>query len=302
MLKDNEINALVALIDDPDDRVYQHIREKLLDIGEPVIPMLENYWEQNQFGLTFQDRIETLIHEIQFESVRTQLEGWSRLGGKELLKGVLLVNKYQYPELDEAKIKRKLYQLKQDIWLELHDNLTAFEKVRIINQILFDVHGLSGNKKNYHAPQNSYLNIVLETGKGNPLALSIIYMLLCEMLEIPVYGINLPNHFVLAYLDELKTLRELENNEMAEDGILFYINPFSRGTIFNRKEIDQFLSQIKIAPRKEFFVPCSHISIIKRLITNLIYAYEKVNDAEKAEELRLLYRSVDAHSLPEGTA
>ena len=300
MQDEKEINALIQLIDDPDEGIFNHIKGKLLSLGEEVIPALENYWENNRFGLVFQSRIEDIIHQIQFDSVRHHLTQWSQSGAKDLLKGVLIVNRYQYPDLDEGKIKKKLHQLKQDVWLELNDDLTAFETVRIVNQILFDVHGFSGNKKNYHAPQNSYLNNVLESNKGNPLSLSIVYILICEMLEIPVKGINLPNHFVLGYIDEYNIMKAIGESDN-DDGVMFYINPFSRGTIFNRKEIEQFLKELKIDARAEYFEPCDHFAIVKRLITNLIYSYEKLGYQDKVDELKLLYNCLEENTNPKGT-
>ncbi|MBX7093920.1 MAG: transglutaminase-like domain-containing protein [Flavobacteriales bacterium] len=299
MANEKEINALITLIDDPDEKIYSQIRDKLLSYGPEVIPALENFWENNRYGLVFQNRIENIIHQIQFDSVRIQLENWVNEGANDLLQGVLLVNRYQYPDLDEGKIRKKLNQLKQDVWLELNDNLTSFEQVKILNHILFEVHGFDGNKKNYHAPQNSYLNNVLESGKGNPLSLSIIYILLCEQLDIPIKGVNLPNHFVLCYLDELNLLKKLGQDH--PDGVMFYINPFSRGTIFNAKEIEQFLAELKIKPRPEFFQPCDNLAIVRRLITNLIYSYEKSGYPDKVEELKLLYQCVDAGEDPNGT-
>lgn len=297
----NQINALISLIDDPDEAIYEHIRSKLLDLGEEVIPALENYWENNQYGLVFQNRIENIIHQIQFDAVKHHLKHWADNGCKDLLQGVLLVNKYQYPDLDEAKLKKRLHQIKQDVWLELHDNLTAFEQVRVINHVLFDVHGFSANKKNFHAAQNSYLNNVLESGKGNPLTLSIIYILICDMLEIPVYGVNLPNHFVLCYLDTTGIHRKISGED---DDVMFYINPFSRGTIFNRREIDQFLQQLNLSPQPEFYQPCGNRTIVKRLITNLIYSYEKLGYADKVDELKTLFTSLSEEGTeenPEGT-
>ena len=298
-MNEKEISALISLIDDPDENIFNQVKKKLLEMGGDVIPALEQHWESNHLGLVFQHRVENLIHEIQFETVRLGLEEWVKDGGNDLLHGVLLVNRYQYPDLDEGKIKRRLHQLKQDVWLELNDNLTGFEKIRVINHVLFDVHNLNGNKKNYHAPQNSYLNNVLESGKGNPLTLSIIYILICEMVDVPVFGVNLPNHFILAYLDELGIISKLSGEE--NDGVLFYINPFSRGTIFNRKEIEQFLDQLKLEKKKEYFKPCDNISIVKRVITNLVYSYEKLGYKDKSEELKILYASIDSAGLAEGT-
>jgi regulator of sirC expression with transglutaminase-like and TPR domain len=299
MPDEKEINALITLIDDPDDKIFAQIREKLFSYGYGVIPALENYWENNRFGLTFQSRIEDLIHDIQFDHVKTSLETWAVEGANDLLRGVLLVNRYQYPDLDEGKIRKKLYQMKQDVWLELNESLTAFEQIRVVNHILFDIHGLTGNKKNYHAPQNSYLNNVLESGKGNPLSLSIIYILICQEVEIPVRGINLPNHFVVCYLDENNLLKLI--GEESEHGVMFYVNPFSRGSIFKHDEIVQFLKELKLDERPEYFAPCDNLAIVKRLITNLIYSYRKSGYEDKVEELKQLFQCIDRNNDPQGT-
>lgn len=280
-----EIKALISLIDDPDDRIYSQVRTKLLEFGEDIIPTLESEWESNEYGLVFQSRIEVLIHEIQFSSVKDNLVRWIENGAHDLLEGVLIINRFQYPDLDEDRIKKRVHQLKQDVWLELNDNLTAFEQIRVINHILFDVYGFSGNKKNFHSPQNSFLNQVLDTGKGNPLMLSVIYLLVCRPLDLPVYGVNLPNHFVLAYLD---THGITEKRNDGREEVLFYINAFSRGTIFDRKEIEQFLNQLKLPQNEEYFYPCGNIDIVRRLLLNLISSYEQAGQTDKCEELKLL--------------
>lgn len=76
--------------------------------------------------------------------MRKGLEAWAQAGGNDLLEGAMLVARYRYPELEEHRIKSKLAAIRQDIWLELNDNLTAFEKVRVFNHILFQVHGFKG--------------------------------------------------------------------------------------------------------------------------------------------------------------
>ena len=76
------------------------------------------------------------------------------------------------------------------------------EKVRVLNHIIFDVHGFSGNTANFHAPQNSYINNVLESKKGNPLSLSVLYAVIAQRLDVNIYGVNLPEHFILAYVED----------------------------------------------------------------------------------------------------
>jgi len=281
-----EVIALITLLDDPDEIIYSQVKERFVTLGPPTIPHLETAWE-NSFDAIMQKRIETIIHTIQFETLQKALKTWAKDESEDLLRGILILAHYQYPDLDENKVKKHLQQIKQDVWLELHEDLTALEKVKIINHILFEVHQFSGNITNYHAPQNSFINNVLESKKGNPLMLSVVYMLICKELNIPVYGINLPQHFVLAYINDNANLIDV-NNKTLSNNILFYINPFSKGLMFTQKDIDQFLKQLNLEPEAKYYLPCSNIEIMKRCLNNLIFSYEKLGYLEKVAELKNL--------------
>lgn len=285
-----EVFALISLLDDPDEMVFKEVSMKFLSLGEEVIPVLEDAWEHS-FDTLIQNRIENIIHQIQFDLIKDALKDWSQPDQQNLLEGALLIARYQYPDIDTAKIKKQIDQIKQDVWLELNENLTALEKVKIINHILFDVHNFSGNTTNYHAPQNSYINNVLESKKGNPLLLSIIYTIIAQNLDIPIYGVNLPEHFILCYVDiEHMGVPSTEGNEGSN--VFFYINPFSKGAVFGQKEIDAFLKQLKLEPLAIFYEPCSNLEIIKRLLRNLISSYEKLGYPDKSEELKSLLNSL----------
>ncbi len=91
---------------------------------------------------------------------------------------------------------------------------------------MFDIHRYSGNKTNIDAPQNLFINNLLETKKGNHLSIGILYIILGQKLNIPVYGVNLPQHFILAYAGEISEERVKTADE---NGVLFYINPFNKG-------------------------------------------------------------------------
>ena len=279
-----EVIALITLLDDPDEVIYSQVKDRFVILGPPAIPHLETAWE-NSFDAIMQKRIEIIIHTIQFEILQKALKKWALEEQEDLLKGILILSRYQYPDLDETKIRKDLDQIKQDVWLELNDDLTAIEKVKVLNHILFEVHQFSGNITNYHAPQNSFINNVLESKKGNPLMLSVLYMLICKELNIPIYGINLPQHFVLAYLNDYANLIDV-NNKTLSNNILFYINPFSKGLIFNQKDIDQFLKQLNLEPEAKYYIPCSNVEIVKRSLNNLIFSYEKLGYLEKVDELK----------------
>ena len=293
--KKNEMNlkeviALITLLDDPDDSIYSEVKNRFIMLGPPAVPHLETAWE-NSFDALMQKRIEGIIHTIQFKALQNALSFWAENEQDDLLKACIIISRYQYPDLDENKIKKQLQQIKQDVWLELHDDLTALEKVKILNHILFEVHQFSGNIANYHAPQNSFINVVLETKKGNPVMLSVIYALICKELNIPIYGVNLPQHFVLAYVNDFANLFDPSHKSLS-DNILFYVNPFSKGLIFNQGDVDAFLKQLNIAPDTKYYLPCSNLDIVKRMIQNLIFSFNKLGYAEKVNELKELEKSL----------
>ena len=273
-------------MDDPDELVFNHVRMELLKCGTNAIPFLEQSWEHDIYGPVFQNRIESVLHDIQFENIQSLLKQWINSSDKDLLQGAIIIAQYQYPGLDENLVHQYINQLKKDIWLELNDQMTAFEKVKVFNKIFFELHGYHGDNKNYYSPVNSYINTVLESKKGNPLSLGVVYSYVAQLLDIPIYGVNLPNHFVLAYIDENGSNYFLEDSN--EFGVLFYINVFSKGSILNEKEIKEFLSEINIDYKRDYFEPCSNSSIIERMIINLIYSFKQVGNKNKIDELFVL--------------
>lgn len=280
------IKALVRLIDDPDEMVYQQVRGELLKFGTEVLTILEQSWEQDYYGLLFQDRVENLIHDIQFETVKNQLINWLQSADKDLLSGAIIIAKYQYPGLDEALLHERIQAIRRDIWLELNDHQTAFEQVKIFNRIFFGMHRFRGDTQNYHSPSHSYINNLLESRRGNPLSLCLLYSVIAQSLDLPIYGVNLPNHFVLAYMDSKYASFGLRHQE--DYGVLFYINAFSKGSIFDAAEIRAFVKGIHLQPDRSHFEPCSNSAILKRMLSNLIYAFQQVGSAQKVEELQEL--------------
>jgi regulator of sirC expression with transglutaminase-like and TPR domain len=275
-----EINALVKLLDDPDQEVFQHVKEKLLGYGNEVVDFLENTWEHSLDAL-LQQRIENIVHKIQFNSVKEDLNLWYQSGAFDLLQGALVINRYQYPDLNEEKIILQIEEIKREIWLGLQYEMSSIEKIKLINHIFYNVYGFGGNTKNHLDPQNSFISQVMESKKGNQISLAIIYSTLAQKLDIPVYGVNLPQHFILGYIDESK-------REEHEFGVLFYINAFNKGAIFGKHDVDQFLRQLNLDPQPGFYAPCSNVEIIRRVIRNLISAYENSGAVEKVEELKEL--------------
>jgi regulator of sirC expression with transglutaminase-like and TPR domain len=289
MKDEKSIKALIQLIDDPDEHIFGHVRETLMSYGHDAIPFLENSWEHDHYDIIFQARVEQIIHEIQFEETKTQLIQWCNSDDKDLLRGALIIAHYQYSSLDDTAVHEAIQAIRKDIWLEINNTQTAFEKIKIMNHIFFEKYNFQGDTKHFYATDNSCINRVLETKKGNPLSLSVLYSIVAQSLDIPLYGVNLPDHFILAYMDELGTLAQMDNPN--KWGVLFYVNPFAKGSLLDENEIREFIDRLELNHNRAYYEPCSNSEVLKRMISNLISTFQSKGNAEKVNqlhELRLL--------------
>lgn len=277
MIKDSELKALVTLLEDEDEEIVSHVEARLMEIGTGIIPALELEWETT-FNPLIQRRIEDLIHTLQFELFQERLMDWSERRADNLLEGLWLVATYQYPDLDMEELNQQIHQLYVEVWREFRDDMAPFDQVRVMNSVLFNKFKFRSNTKNFHSPANSMINAVLESRKGNPISLCAVYLLIAKKLELPVYGVNLPNLFILKYQSEV---------------VEFYINAFNKGLIFSREDIDNYLEHLNIPPQELFYEPCSNIDIVLRSLRNLIVSFEKLGDYHKSDEIKIILKKMD---------
>jgi|UniRef100_UPI0040478056 regulator of sirC expression with transglutaminase-like and TPR domain len=272
MLSPSQLDALISLLDDSDWEVKQHVREKLIGLGAAVIPVLEQKWEES-FNPILQKELEDLVHDLQFGLVKQRLTDWKASQNQDLLDGLWILNTYQYPDLERETLKAAIHQLYVEAWTHFSPDLQPLDQVKILNHVFFKQLQFSGNTKNFHSPSNSMLSAVLESKKGNPISLCSIYLLVSQKLGLPIYGVNLPNLFVLIY-------QQGETN--------FYINAFNKGLVFSKKEIQNFLEQLKIDPLPVYFEPCTNLAIVLRFLKNLATAFEHLGESSKLGEVKEL--------------
>lgn len=267
-----ELKALVSLLED--DEIRPQIEQKIFSMGNAIIPFLEEEWGAS-FDTSVQERIEEIIHTLQFDLLKERLIDWKSDHYDDLLKGMWLIATYQYPDLSLDKLRQDIEQLYYDVWPNFDPKAHPYDQVKVVSGILFNKIRFKANITHFHSPANSMINSVLESKRGNPIALSVIYMLIAQKLEMPVYGVNLPNFFILTYIDK-------------EKDIQFYINAFNRGLIFTKQDIDHYLGQVNINPVPKFYKACKHVDILTRVLRNLIMSFEKLDEHQKADEVKQL--------------
>ena len=278
-MEDKELKALISLLDDEDHEVSNHVEQKIISIGTSIIPDLEKEWESN-FNPEIQRKIEDLIHTLQFDLLQERLEEWKNEGFEDLLKGMWLLATFQYPDLEYSEMVQEFEQIYYDVWTEFKPDLTPYDQIRILNSVIFDKLKFRANTKNFHSPANSMINIVMQSKKGNPITLCVIYMMIAQKLELPVYGVNLPNLFILTYKDE-----DTDNQ--------FYINVFNKGLVFSTEDIDNYISHLGITSQEIFYQPCTHLDIVMRAMRNLIVSFEKLGEYSRSDEVKILLKSME---------
>lgn len=285
-IKLSEFKALISLLDDDDKEVASHVRNKLTALGKESLHLLESAREVEENEI-IQERLEDLINKIQFDNIKDRLQCWLDSEDKDLLEGALIVNQIQYPYIDESLILQKINALAKAVWIELNAALSPLEEMQVVNQVFFQLHGyFSATNETSNHIDLSCINKVLETKKGNSLTLGILLLLIAQKNDLPIYGIDLPYHFILCFTKKHLSNEELNEN-LSENQVMFYINPLNKGIAFSRFEITNYLEQMKIKSKKNFYSPCNHIQIIKALIYNQLSSFESTHP--KAVFLKELY-------------
>ena len=282
-LSDSELKAMMSLLDDPDEAVRKAVLKKLLEIPASEVGRLERVVDELE-DLPTKAKVLDLIHRIQFQVVYHGLKEWAEAGANDLLEGIIWVARYRYPHLTRDEILIEIENIRTDVWMLLDESATALDQVRAINHVFYEKYGYRGDDQNYHLPENSYLNEVIRQRKGNPISLATLYLLVAQRLGLPIFGVNLPKHFVLVFVEDAGNYKNLAPQQRP---VLFYINAFNKGAIFTKQDVEQFLMLLKLPVKGEFFLPCTNEEIIIRYINNLI-SYFNDHDQSRLNELMLL--------------
>lgn len=284
-MKKSKLDALINLLDDPDKSVFHLVEKELLKESNDIIPMLEKKWETS-FDANYQERIENLIQSLQFKETYKKLKAWvnSSLNERDLFTGFWIVDQFQYPDLNLLNIQLKVENIRKKIWLELNNSLTLLEKTTILNHFLFNINGFAINHSNKNSSQNCFLSQILDSKKGNPVSLSILYTVLARKLELPAYFIDFPKNPLIAIV-EPELARKVHGKSLNSD-VLFYINPSHKGAITSIKEIEYHLRKNDYQPLHDFTEPKSDVLFIQRLLESLEESYKSLGVSEKEEQIQ----------------
>ncbi len=284
-----ELDALINLLDDPDEEVYTVVADKLCSYGKAIIPDLERYWETTPTE-TLQERIELLIHRLQFSELKESFTLWAKEDYPELLFGAHLLSKYLFPDNDYTVVSTEVEKIRRNIWLELNSYLTPLERINIINNIVFKFHKYSGVEISYQKSQDFLISKLIESKKGNSFSLVILYATLCQLLDVPVFAVKFPKQLVLAYFDPNTNYNVKEENNFYK--IKFFIDPVF-GNVISHNDVELFFKRLNVPPTASYFRPLTNLKVIQNIIIEYTKCYNELEHKQHLEELEELIKILD---------
>lgn len=275
-----ELGYLIKLIDDESDFVYSNVKEKLISYGSESVNFLNNNADFSNPLIS--QRVNEIFSMINFKSIQEKFEELKSKNNNELLEeAIFLIASYGYPDISIDNYKMIIDKMALDIEREIYEqgfmNNSAIDIINLINGYLFDDKGFSGNSDDYYDPDNSYINKVIDRKTGIPVSISILYILIAKRINIPIFGVNLPSHFIIKYQDSKEE---------------FFIDPFNKGIVISKDEVLQFLDKLGMDEDEFNHIPYLKIAedreIIFRVLANLINIYTKEGNDLKVTQLRVL--------------
>jgi len=159
----------------------------------------------------------------------TALEYFSMLVADDaslsLLEAAAAIAQDEYPRLDTQSVLARIDALADRLKRRIPADAVPVQRLRWLNRYFFHELGFAGNVNDYYDARNSYLNAVLETRRGIPITLSLLYVELATQIGLTARGVSFPGHFLV----KLKMPR----GEVV-------IDPFT-GQSLSREELDELL-------------------------------------------------------------
>ncbi|HNQ68085.1 MAG TPA: transglutaminase family protein [Bacteroidales bacterium] len=272
-MNSKEIISLLRLLEDPDYKVYELVREKILNDSDFFKIYLENYhsFSVNNLGL---DRSEELLDEIFYIKFEEKLKKYLSKSNPSLAEGVFIFETYFNRDVDINQIEAYFDEILRSVWIELNEQLTGIEKVRVISKVLFDQYKL---KKYPSGEYNTdYLSITncLSYKKYVAPTISLLYCMIMQNTSIPAFPVDIPGIFLLGYYDQ-----ELADAVFDEgnNGIVFYFHPYDQGTLINQQIIEKYIKDNKLDLKISKIKTISYIDYLRFIFELRIMAIKQKN-------------------------
>ena len=257
--------ALINLLGDEDAAIYDAVKDKIISAGPSARDWLRPFILSGD-PLVRRRSMEITRHFDRQSADDTFLAFCLQHGEDlDLEQGAWRLAQTQYPDINLEAYTALLDHFADELRPRVERHQRATPLLHALNEYLFGVLGFTGNESNYYDPDNSYLNRVLDRRTGNPIALSLVYLLLARRLQLPIVGIGLPGHFLCRYQDASEPT---------------FIDAFNQGKLLTKSDCINYLVRGNFEVRDAYLAPISTRRILARVCGNLHQIYVRLGHAE----------------------
>jgi regulator of sirC expression with transglutaminase-like and TPR domain len=270
-LDEKQRRALVSLLADDDQNVYRTVRQKIISYGPASTPWLREHTLSDDPVL--RRRAHEIVNHFARQAADTQLLAFCLNQGEDfdLEQSALLLSCTQYPNINPEAYSALLDDYAGELRERLDLNGDPGQILRIINEYLFRELKFTGDEHNFYDPDNSYFNRVMDRRAGNPISLSLVYLLLARRLHLPMTGIGLPGHFLCRY--------------QSSRGEIF-VDAFRGGCLMTKADCIKRVLQLRQRFDESCLAPVSSRRILLRICANLHQIYTQRKSADQVERLQ----------------
>lgn len=248
--------ALLGLLDDPSPVVRRTLLNYFQNLGGTGERFLREVADGSNRVAAGHAR--WYLAELKLADPVSEFRNFIRSHHYDLETGMLLMCRTVYPTVEISRFGQELDRLAARCRALMTPTLPNRDKCKIINRVLFQEFGFRGNVEDYTDPENSFLNRVLETRKGLPISLSIVYLLVAERCGLRLQPVGLPGHFVVGCF---------------RDRQVFFIDPFDRGRFLTSEELLSYLAGRELSPNTRALTPTPVREVLCRSCRNLANHY-----------------------------
>jgi regulator of sirC expression with transglutaminase-like and TPR domain len=267
-------DALIRLLRDNDPDTVSLLKDQLVEAGLDGVATLRDLLALDDAAVTA--HVRDVLERIQTDEAQDEMLLCAHLFPEhgDIEAAWWLLTRCFVPEAPIAKLHRKL-----DLWgTQLRPRLAAAassrERLQAMTSFIAGDLGFHGNSDDYYEPGNSLLSEVIETKRGIPISLAMLYVILGRRAGMQIDGINLPGHFIARY-----------------ERILF--DPFHAGRILSRPDCEAILARQRLKTSSSYFAPASPRLVLMRMLANLVFIFERRGERSKHDLVMSWLKALD---------
>jgi regulator of sirC expression with transglutaminase-like and TPR domain len=267
-------DAIVRLLRDNDPETVQLLKAQLIDSGREGIAALRELLTVDDAAV--EAHVRDILERIETDEAQDEMLLCAHLFPEhgDIESAWWLLTRCFEPEAPIAKLRRRLDAWGRRLRMLVDQASSSRERLQTLTTFMAEDLCFRGNAEDYYDPKNSFLSDVMETRRGIPISLAMMYVIVGKRANMPIEGINLPGHFIARY-----------------ERILF--DPFHAGRILSRADCEAILARQKLKTQSSYFAPASPRLVLMRMLANLVFIFERAGEKPKHDMVMGWLKALD---------